>query len=361
VRLAAPSLSTWRWVDSACRTSTARVLKQLATIQPDLPVVISRPSPPSMSAIEAVAAGRVRLSLQAVPDEESRSSSGAPSTRGGFTRENLQFRQELKAPLRLETLVGQSHQMGGDLQAHRARGGLETTVLDPGRDGTGKELVARAIHGASARASHPFVVVDCAALPETLFESELFGHERGASPARSPRGRGLLETSAGGPASSTRSESSPHPLQAKLPPDAPGTAPIRRVGGTTRSGGRSGSWPPRTISELAAEGGFRDDLYYRLNVVTINGAAAARAAVGHPASRQHSLETFANDRRRSSVAGALARLVAYQGGKCDSRTSSSALVALSASEALFPTTFRPPLERRPPHPSIYRGNGRWRR
>ncbi|HSR12658.1 MAG TPA: response regulator, partial [Thermodesulfobacteriota bacterium] len=97
-----------------------------------------------------------------------------------LVRENLQFRQELGTKYQLENIVGRSPQM---LQIYKTIGRVaqtRSTVLITGESGTGKELVARAIHFNSSRASGPFVAVDCSSLAETLLESELFGHVRGA-------------------------------------------------------------------------------------------------------------------------------------------------------------------------------------
>ncbi|MGH7343567.1 MAG: sigma-54-dependent transcriptional regulator, partial [Candidatus Rokuibacteriota bacterium] len=156
------------------------VLKQLAMIQPDLPVVILTAFATIETAIEAVNAGAFDYLSKPFRMEEIKIVVRRTLDARRLARENLQYRQELKARYGFEGLVGQSHQMVEIYKLVARMAALDTTVLIEGETGTGKELVARAIHGASGRAVHPFVVVDCAALPETLLESELFGHERGA-------------------------------------------------------------------------------------------------------------------------------------------------------------------------------------
>jgi len=191
------------------------------------------------SAIEAVAAGASDYLSKPFRMEEIKIVVRRTLDARRLTRENLQFRQELKARYGFETLVGQSHQMVEIYKLIARVASLETTVLIQGETGTGKELVARAIHGASARASHPFVVVDCAALPETLFESELFATSVARSPARSPRGEACSRRRPAAPASSTRSESSPHRSRPSSP-DAPGTHDPPRWRQRLDPGGRPG-------------------------------------------------------------------------------------------------------------------------
>src|SRR5262245_40164551 len=187
-----------------------------------------------------------------------------------IARQNTEYRHELQDRYGVQNLVGQSPSMVEvyKLVARVAR--MDTTVLIQGETGTGKELVARAIHYASRRAGGPFVIVDCTALPETLFESELFGHERGAFTGAFSSRRGLFETAAGGTCLLDEIGELSAALKAKLLRALQEQA-VRRVGGT--------DWIPVNVRMMAAtnrdlgkrveEGAFREDLYYRLNVVSI--------------------------------------------------------------------------------------------
>jgi transcriptional regulator with PAS, ATPase and Fis domain len=172
---------------------------------------------------------------------------------------------------------------------------LDTTVLISGETGTGKELVARAIHDASARAHHPFVVVDCAALPEALVDSELFGHERGAFTGAVSARRGLFETSAGGTCFLDEISELTAPLQAKLLRTLQERT-IRRVGGNESIpvNVRVVAATNRDLRKLVADGGFREDLFYRLDVVTITMPPLRERAVDVPLLAQHFLEKFAH-------------------------------------------------------------------
>ena len=170
----------------------------------------------------------------------------------------------------MRDLIGQSPAMVEVYKLVARVAGLDTTVLIQGETGTGKELVARAIHYASPRADGPFVVVDCSALPETLVESELFGHERGAFTGALAARRGLFETAAGGTCLLDEIGELSAALQAKLL-RALQEQSIRRVGGNEQIAVnvRMIAATNRDLRKRVEEGAFREDLYYRLNVVSI--------------------------------------------------------------------------------------------
>jgi transcriptional regulator with PAS, ATPase and Fis domain len=147
----------------------------------------------------------------------------------------------------------------------------ETSVLLLGETGTGKEVMARAAHDMSARADKPFVVVDCAGLPETLFESELFGHEKGAYTGAGTRKPGLVEAAAGGTLFIDEIGEVPLSLQVKLLRLLE-TGLFRRVGGTEmlRADFRLVSATHRDLQAMVARGDFRADLYYRISAFPVD-------------------------------------------------------------------------------------------
>ena len=321
------------------------VLKRLATIQPGLPVVILTAFATIETAIEAVAAGASDYLSKPFRMEEIKVVARRTLAARRLASENLQYRQELKARYGFDTLVGQSHQMVEIYKLVARVASLETTVLIQGETGTGKELVARAIHDASARAGRPFVVVDCAALPETLFESELFGHERGAFTGAFATRRGLLETSVGGTCFLDEIGELTAPLQGKLLRALQERA-IRRVGGNDAIpiDVRLVAATNRDLRKLASEGGFRDDLYYRLNVVTITVPPLRERSSDIPLLALHFLDTFAHRTGRPVkrlALEALALLAAYHwpGNVRELEHVIERAVALSPAETLLPDDF----------------------
>ncbi|WP_028995417.1 sigma-54 interaction domain-containing protein [Azonexus hydrophilus] len=146
----------------------------------------------------------------------------------------------------------------------------DAAVLLQGESGTGKELVAGAIHRISKRADQPFVAVDCSGLPETLFESELFGHERGAFTGATARKTGLVEAAAGGTLFLDEVGDIPLSIQVKLLRLLE-TGTYRRVGSPElrKAEVRIVSATHRPLAEMVETGSFRQDLFYRLNIFPI--------------------------------------------------------------------------------------------
>ena len=185
--------------------------------------------------------------------------------------ENRLLRQEVARKYQFENIVGKSPQMKKVFDLVEAVADSRSSVLITGETGTGKELVAKAIHYRSPRKDKPLVKVNCAALPEGLMESELFGHEKGAFTGAIRKSHGRFELADGGTLVLDEiSEISPS-LQAKL-------LRVLQEGEFERVGSglpiqvdvRIISTTNRNLLELINQGKFREDLYYRLNVIPIN-------------------------------------------------------------------------------------------
>jgi Nif-specific regulatory protein len=179
--------------------------------------------------------------------------------------ENRRLHQELDVQ---HSMVGESQRMREVYQFVSRVAPRESTVLIQGESGTGKELVARAIHGNSARADRPFVAINCAAIVDTLLESELFGHEKGAFTGAVGQKKGKLETAEGGTVFLDEVGELAAPLQAKLLRVLQ-EREFERVGGTRpiKLDIRLIAATNVDLNEASRAGKFRQDLYYRLNVV----------------------------------------------------------------------------------------------
>lgn len=169
-----------------------------------------------------------------------------------------------------EIIIGQSASLKSALSLSSKAASTSATVVLRGESGTGKELVAKAIHLASKRASAPFIKVNCAAIPETLLESELFGHERGSFTGATHQKIGKFELASGGTLFLDEIGELDFNLQAKLLRVLQ-EKEIQRVGGneTLRVDIRIITATHRNLEEMVENQQFREDLYYRLNVIPI--------------------------------------------------------------------------------------------
>jgi two-component system NtrC family response regulator len=183
--------------------------------------------------------------------------------------ENVQLRQQTGS-MALEGIIGVSDTMRALCRAVEKVAPTSATVLVLGESGTGKELVARALHRLSGRAQEPFVAINCAAIPENLLESELFGYEKGAFTGAAQRTLGKLELAGKGTVFLDEMGEMPASLQAKLLRVLQERT-VERIGGRTPVplASRILCATNRNLEELIAAGRFRDDLFYRISEVTL--------------------------------------------------------------------------------------------
>ena len=187
-----------------------------------------------------------------------------------------------------------------------------TPVLLLGESGTGKELAAQAVHDLSPRREKPFVPVDCSGMTESLFESELFGYEKGAFTGASQRKTGLVEAAAGGTLFLDELGDVPLQLQVKLLRLLE-TSTFRRVGGVEmlRADFRLVCATHRDLVAMVEDGRFRRDLYYRLSTFPINLPALRERSEDIPLLIEHLFERLAPERPLHLDAASLARLMKY--------------------------------------------------
>jgi DNA-binding NtrC family response regulator len=189
---------------------------------------------------------------------------------GQLQRENRQLKAMLKQQQRSPKIVGESASMQEIFRLIERTGPSDKPILIQGDSGTGKELVARALHEASPLVDKPFVVINCAALPETLLESELFGHEKGAFTGAVSAKPGLFEVADGGTLFIDEIGELAGSLQAKLLRVLEDGS-LRRIGSVKerRVHVRLIAATNRDMAEEVRQARFREDLFYRINVLTI--------------------------------------------------------------------------------------------
>ena len=231
-----------------------------------------------------------------------------------LAQEVAQLKTGLQEVWEFGALIGRHLRMQEIYKAIGRVAASDVTVLLRGESGTGKELVARAIHHYSRRAGRPFVAVSCAAIPATLLESELFGHERGAFTDAKERKLGKFELAHGGTMFLDEVGDMPPELQTKLL-RALQERSFERVGGQEpiRVDVRILAATNRELEALIKEGKFRDDLYYRLNVVELQLPPLRERRRDIPLLVDHFLAKYADDLGQRIVAPeALDRLVGYE-------------------------------------------------
>ncbi len=270
-----------------------------------------------------------------------------------LSRENRRLRSELQSQLRLRELIGTSSAMHRVYELVGQVAETKTNVLISGESGTGKELVARAIHARSDRRDRPFVAINCGAIPENLLESELFGHVKGAFTGAVSGKEGLFETADGGTLLLDEIGELSPALQVKLLRVIQDRT-IRRVGGTSdrRVDVRILAATNRRLEDEVAAGRFREDLYYRLNVIQISLPPLRDRLEDVPLLVQHFVEKYARELGRpirDVSPEALAPLLTYPypGNVRELENVIERAVALSRDgsigvDALPPQVLRPP-------------------
>ncbi|HEY4709040.1 MAG TPA: sigma-54 dependent transcriptional regulator [Candidatus Acidoferrales bacterium] len=245
-------------------------LRSLRAAGDATPVLIASALDTARTAVEALNSGAADYIVKGFDIEELRTRVSNLVRLGELTAENQRLRRELVTEGQFGRMLGASTPMRRVFEMAERVATTDATVLILGESGTGKDLLAQEIHARSRRAEKPFVAVNCAALPENLIESELFGYERGAFTGANQQRKGKFELASGGTLFLDEIGDMNQVTQAKVL-RALESRKIERLGGShsTEVDVRVISATHRDLAAEIAAGRFREDLYYRLRVVTL--------------------------------------------------------------------------------------------
>lgn len=244
------------------------LLREVKGRKPNLPVLVITAYATPKLAVEAIKAGAIDYLAKPFDPDELIHAIARCAERHRLLMENAQLKNRVGESYRLEHLIGESPKIRELRQLIRTVAPTDATVLILGESGTGKELIAGALHSLSNRVTQNYVRLNCAAIPETLLESELFGHEKGAFTGAHRMKRGYVEEADGGTIFLDEIGDMSRPLQAKLLRFLEDGS-FTRVGGTQelRVNVRLIAATNRNIVEAIHQNQFREDLFHRLNVI----------------------------------------------------------------------------------------------
>jgi DNA-binding NtrC family response regulator len=327
VATATDQAEAWARLEQACpdvvlcdiRLGDSDGMDLLARIRetfPDIAVIMMTGYASIESAVAAIKAGAVDYIAKPFNPGQLRHAVGKAFERRRLADENLALRSELRLLGRDEPVLGQSRVMRQLYESARTVAGADSGVLITGKSGTGKEILARFIHASSPRKDRPFVTVNCAAIPATLIESELFGHRRGAFTGAVYSRRGSFELADGGTLFLDEIGEMPLDMQSKIL-RALEDGSIKRVGSedVLDVDTRIIAATNKDLREETAAGHFREDLYWRLNVVHFEvPPLAARREDVLPLAR-HFLAAYAREQKKPVLdfsADAVGAITAYE-------------------------------------------------
>ena len=274
--------------------SGIEALKEIKSHNPAIPIIIMTAYSDVSSAVEALKAGAYDYLTKPLDFDDLKITLERALDHASLRDENSALKKTLAFSFDAGGIIGQSPPMRLLLDMVSTIAPSEATVLITGESGTGKELIAKLIHANSPRRKGPYVAVNCAALTETLLESELFGHEKGAFTGAEKRREGRFLAADKGTIFLDEIGEIPMAMQAKLL-RAIQEREVQRVGGDRplKVDVRILAATNRDLQEEAAAGRFRQDLYYRLNVVTLPLPPLRERAQDIPLLAMHFLKQFA--------------------------------------------------------------------
>ncbi len=288
------------------------MLKEVRQNQPLTPVVMLTATKTVKTAVEAMKLGAYDYITKPFDVEELRLVAQKALESHDLKIANRRLQEEVEERYRFDNIIGKSKEMREIYSTIRQIAEKNSTVLIHGESGTGKELVARAIHYNSLRKDKPFIAVNCAAIPETLIESELFGHEKGAFTDAQSRRIGHFEMAHQGTLFLDEVSELSLPTQAKILRSLQEREFVR-VGGTKTISVdvRLVSATNKNLEELMARGNFRSDLYYRINVVPMTIPPLRKRKEDILLLTKHFLDKHAGPEKKKISPEAMDILVAY--------------------------------------------------
>ena len=282
------------------RLSGIEALERIKVINPAIPIVLMTAYASVEMAVEALKKGAYDYLIKPLDFDKLRLTLARALEHVRLQSENRQLREQLEAGARYPEIIGSSPAMRRLMETVAQVVASEATVMVTGESGTGKELVAAAIHASSPRKAGPFVKVNCAAITETLLESELFGHEKGAFTGADRRKEGRFVQADGGSLFLDEVGEMPISMQVKL-------LRVLQERELTRVGGESVIpvdvrlivATNQDLPEMVVAGTFREDLYYRLNVVGLRMPPLRDRRDDIPLLATHFLKHFAEKNRKT--------------------------------------------------------------
>ena len=318
------------------------VLRAAKEINRDLVAFMMTAFASTNTAVEAMRLGAVDYFVKPFSMDELRLKVRQHLEAGRLRQENLLLKRALNSRYEFSNILGRSDAMQHVFATIRTVAATYSTVLISGESGTGKELVARAIHFNSLRRDRPFVALNCGAVPETLLESELFGHVRGAFTGAHANKKGLVEAADGGTIFLDEIGEMAPAMQVKLLRVLQDRR-FRPLGGTqeVQADVRVIAATNQDLPKSVAEGRFREDLFYRLNVLSIKLPPLRDRDEDIPLLAEHFLQQFASQmgkgvRTISAEALALLQQHRWSGNVRELQNAIERAVALEQTEAILP-------------------------
>jgi two-component system, NtrC family, response regulator PilR len=322
--------------------SGVEVLRAAKQINPDILAFMMTAFASTDTAVEAMRLGALDYFTKPFSMDELRLKIRQHLEAKRLKQENLLLKRALNSRHEFSSILGRSDAMQVMFSTIETVANTTSTVLISGESGTGKELVARAIHFNSLRRDRPFVAVNCGAVPETLLESELFGHVRGAFTDAHMNKKGLMEVAEGGSIFLDEIGEMATSMQVKLLRVIQDRR-FRRLGGTdeVQADVRLIAATNQDLPKMVADGRFREDLYYRLNVLSIQVPPLRDRMEDIPLLAAHFLEQFAAQMGKtvktiSAPALQLLHEHEWRGNVRELQNAMERAVALERTEAILP-------------------------